>query len=287
MKIFILVLIILVIIIAVLLYLKNVSLDDKLSEVLEELPDIHFRGMQRMVNETDLEDFPEQIKKYFKIRGMVGKPLYQNAVLYFNGDFKMAKDQPWIKVNTLQFNSFIEPLRLFFIRADKMGLFSMVGSDIYQDGHGNMKGKLMRLITIFDERGEAFDIGELNTYINDAFLMFPWVLIQLKDRFTWKEVNDKVLSFKFSDHNIVIEAELQFDDQGLLANYITNDRFLNRDPKDPKKYVRTMWSTPFGDYKEFNGQLIPTFGKAIWHYDDIEFCYARFTVEKVVFDVKK
>ena len=220
-------------------------------------------------------------------RGMVGKPLYRNAVLHFNGDFKMAMDKPWMRVNTLQFNSFIEPLRLFYIRADMMGLFSMVGSDIYQNGHGNMKGKLMRLGTIFDEKGEVFDIGELTTYLNDTFLMFPWALIHLKDRLTWNGANEGVIEVRFTDQGMTVGAELFFDDKGLLVNYITNDRFLNRNPNDPQKYIRTKWSTPVSDYKEFDGQLIPTYGQAFWHYDDIEFCYAKFTVGKVEFDVTR
>jgi len=287
MIIFISVLSVLVIIIVALLFLKNISLIDKLSGILEQLADTHFRGAQRMISETDLEDFPEQIKKYIKKRGMVGKPLYQNAHLYFKGDFKMARDKPWIKVNTVQFNSFIEPLRLFFIRADMLGLFSMVGSDIYQNGQGNMTGKLMRLITIFDEKGEAFDIGELTTYLNDAFLMFPWALIHIKDRFTWKEISAHVIEVRFTDQGMTVGAELHFDDQDLLVNYVTSDRYLNRDPNDPQKYIRTKWSTPIRDYKVIDGQLIPTFGQAIWHYDDIEFCYAKFRMKKIEFDVKK
>ena len=287
MKISIIILIIVVILIVVLLVLKNVSLNDKLTGALEKLPDTYFNGAQKIVIETDLERFPELIKKYMRKRGMVGKSLYRNAVLHFNGDFKMAIDQPWIKVNTVQFNSLTEPLRLFYIRADLMGLFSMVGSDIYQKGHGNMTGKLMRLITIFDEKGEAFDIGELTTYLNDAFLMFPWALIHLKERLTWKEISENVVAVNFTDYGMTVGAELHFNDQGLLVNYITDDRFLNRDKNDPKNYIRTRWSTPVGGYKELYGMLIPTGGRAIWHYNDIEFCYAKFSVEKVEFDVKK
>jgi hypothetical protein len=281
------ILIIVLIIVVVLLVLKNVSLRGILSEGIKELPDTHFNSSQRIVSEADLDSFPDLVKKYMRKRGVVGKPLYKNAILHFSGDFKIAVDKLWMKVSTLQFNSLIEPLRLFYIRADMMGLFSMVGSDIYQNGHGNMKGKLMRLITIFDEKGEAFDIGELTTYLNDAFLMFPWALIHLKDRLTWKEINEKVVEVSLTDQGMTVGAELHFDDQHLLENYITNDRFLNRDPNDPQKYIRTKWSTPIGAYKEFNGQLIPTYGEAVWHYDDIEFCYARFTVEKVEFDVQR
>ena len=163
----------------------------------------------------------------------------------------------------------------------------MVGSDIYQNGQGNMKGKLMRLITIFDEKGKTFDIGELTTYLNDAFLLFPWIIIHQKNRFTWNENANGVLGFKFTDHGMTVGGDLYFDEEGLLTNYITTDRYLNRDKQNPDKYIQTKWSTPIGEYKEFEGQLLPTFGQAIWHYDDVEFCYAKFRVEKIEFDVNR
>jgi hypothetical protein len=287
MKFFFVIFVLVIIIIVGLLVLKNVSLKDKLSEALKELPDNHFTYTKNVVGEEDLISFPDKVQRYMRKRGMVGKPLYKNAILHFKGDFKMAKDKPWIKVNTQQYNSFIEPVRLFLIRADIFGLFSMVGSDIYKNGHGHMKGKLLRLITIFNEKGEAFDIGELTTYLNDAFLMFPWALIHLKERLVWEESSSNSLRVRFTDHSMEIRAELHFDDQDLLINYITDDRFLNRDPDNPKKYLRTRWSTPIGEYKEFDGQLIPTYGQAIWHYDDVEFCYAKFRLKEIEFDVNR
>jgi hypothetical protein len=287
MKTLIIILSILFVLVILLLYLKNVSISNMLDQSLEKLPSSFFERARKNVTEDDLDTFPKVVKQYFISRGMVGKPLYQNAILYFSGDFKMSIDQPWIKVKTVQFNVFIEPLRLFFIRADMMGLFSMVGSDIYQNGEGNMKGKLMRLIQIFDEKGESFNIGELTTYLNDAFLMFPWAIVHLKDRFSWEEINENNVKFKFTDHGMTVGAELIFNANGLLENYITEDRFLNRDKTNPDKYTRTKWSTPVGEYKEFEGQLVPTYGQAIWHYDDVEFCYAKFRVEKIEFDVKR
>ena len=73
-----------------------------------------------------------------------------------------------MKVKTVQFNDVNNVTRIFIIKARMFGFITMVGKDIYRDGKGNMKGKLMHYIPLFDEKGEEFDIGELVT-----FFIFP------------------------------------------------------------------------------------------------------------------
>jgi len=279
------ILLILIIIIIILLILKNVSIDDKLRDELSVLPEEYFQSDERNISEEDISDFPLSVQKFFRVRGLIGMPLYTNGMCWFSGDFKIAIDQPWIKVETVQFNSFIRPLRIFIIRADKWGLFSMIGRDIYQNGRGNMSGKLMRLITIFDEKGMSFDTGELTTYLNDAFFLFPWVLIHQKDALRWEELSDHHVRVYFTDKQLTVQADIQFDEQGRLANYATDDRFLNRNPDKPHEYIRTHWSTPVSAYQEIKGISIPTYGEAVWHYDDIQYKYAKFKLQDITFNV--
>ena len=287
MKPMIFILVILIIIIIVLLILKHVSIDSKLRDEISTLPEEHFRFTEKLVSEEDIADFPSPVQKFLRERGLIGKPLYKNGRCLFSGDFKMAVDQPWISVKTVQFNSFTEPLRIFFIRADVWGLFSMTGRDIYQNGHGNMTGKLMRLITIFDEKGAEFDIGELTTYLNDAFFLFPWVLIHQKSSLRWEELTDRRVRVYFTDKQLTVQAEIHFDEQGRLIDYVTDDRFLNRNPDRPHEYIRTRWSTPVSAYQQIKGISMPTYGKAIWHYDDIDFNYAKFKLQDIEFDITR
>jgi len=285
MKTMIFILLVLIIIITILLILKNVSIDNNLRDKISMLPEEHFRFTEKLVSEEDIANFPSPVQKFLRERGLIGKPLYKNGRCSFSGDFKMAVDQPWINVKTVQFNSFTEPLRIFIIRADVWGLFSMIGRDIYQNGRGNMSGKLMRLITIFDEKGEKFDIGELTTYLNDAFFLFPWVLIHQKDALRWEELSDHHVRVYFTDKQMTVQADIQFDEQGRLANYVTDDRFLNRNPQEPHEYIRTRWSTPVSAYQEIKGISIPTYGEAVWHYDDIQYKYAKFKLQDITFNV--
>jgi hypothetical protein len=287
MKVLIFIFALILVIVVILLILKHVSIDDKLRDELSALPEKYFQFKDSIISEKDISDFPLSVQKFFRVRGLIGKPLYTNGMCRFSGDFKMAIDQPWIKVETVQFNSFVEPLRIFIIRADKWGLFSMIGRDIYQNGRGNMTGKLMRLITIFDEKGEAFDTGELTTYLNDAFFLFPWVLIHQKDSLRWEELSERSVRVYFTDKQQTVQADIHFDEQGRLANYVTDDRFLNRNPAEPHEYIRTRWSTPVSAYQEIKGISIPTYGEAVWHYDDIHYKYAKFKLQDITFNITR
>ena len=73
----------------------------------------------------------------------------------------------------------------------------MIGCDTYLDGHGQMVGKLFGLVTIVDGRGEEFDIGELTTYLNDAILIAPSML--LGPGTTWREVDDHSFDVTLTD----------------------------------------------------------------------------------------
>ncbi|MFP4081365.1 MAG: DUF6544 family protein [Candidatus Aminicenantes bacterium] len=52
------------------------------------------------------------------------------------------------------------------------------------------------------------------------------------------------------------------------------------------KYVNYKWSTPVNRYKDFNGRKIPTYGEAIWHTPQGEFCYAKFDVKEIEYNLE-
>ena len=105
MKITIIILISICCIAAIILFLKNVSIERRLTDSIVTLPGSHFSITDKTISEEDLEGFPQLLKTYMHKRGMMGKPLYTNAVLEFNGEFKMLKCKIlWInkKVNQVE-----------------------------------------------------------------------------------------------------------------------------------------------------------------------------------------
>ena len=90
--------------------------------------------------------------------------------------------------------------------------------------------------------------------------------------------------------SVVFEGEMKLDEkQDWISihseqyNFFDSpSRFLS---KDGKTFESLPWSTPIGEYREIDGRKIPTYGEAIWHYPDHQYCYGRFRVREVRYNV--
>ena len=124
------------------------------------------------------------------------------------------------------------------------------------------------------------DQGETVTVFNDMCFMAPASLIS--EAIQWEAVDDLNVKAVFTNAGISISARLEFNLDGQLVNFYSNDRFLS---KDGKSFENLPWSTPISDYQEIDGRMIPTSGVTIWHYPDHEYPYGRFKVKEVRYNV--
>ena len=79
-----------------------------------------------------------------------------------------------------------------------------------------------------------------------------------------------------------IAATLLFGDDGLLTNFISDDR--SRSSPDGKVFTRLRFSTPVRDYRDFGEAHLPTHGEARWLLPDGEFTYGEFDLESVKYN---
>lgn len=92
------------------------------------------------------------------------------------------------------------PARVYYMRIDFAGVLPMFGVDVFQAGHGRMHGKLLGLITVADGSGPELDISELTTYVNDALMLAPSMLLTPAVR--WMAVDDNSFDVTISDGRI-------------------------------------------------------------------------------------
>jgi len=235
---------------------------------------------QGILTEQDIADFPKQFRNYIRFTKAVGKPLVNNFRIAFEGDFALKIGSPFIKVKSVQYNSAIKPLRLFYLKTRIVGM-PLYGRDSYADGTGQMWGRLLNSFPVFNESGEEFRISELVTYLNDAIIFCPAVFVNLKPQLQWEELDNNKLLVSFEDHGLRVSAELYFNDQHVLTNFITNDRFCENPVrgKNQPRYVRAKWSTPLSaEWQELDERMVPKRGRALWHLEEPGFCYADFQI---------
>jgi len=232
-----------------------------------------------LLTEPAISHLPPAVQKYLRCTGAIGKPVIRNFRAVFDGEMKMSEKAGWIKIHAVQYNFYDQPGRYFHITSKIAGL-PFTGLHIYENAHATMQIKLAGLITVADARGPDMDKGETVTVLNDMCFMAPSTLIN--PGISWETRGYTRVRAKYLNDGIGVSADLEFNENGELVNFVSEDRSRSL---DGKTYEQLPWSTPIGDYREVEGRIIPHYGEAVWHYPDREFLYARFRLKEIKYNV--
>ena len=217
--------------------------------------------------DADLVDLPKTVRRYMRFMGVVGRPRDRSFRAQFAGRFRLAPDKSWMSCEAWQYNTGPPPTRVFLMRVRLGHLIPMVARDTYVHGHGRMLGKLVDLITVVDGKGDEFDIGELVTYLNDAVLLAPSLL--LGPNVSWQEVDDSTFAVTLTDAGRTVTGRVFLDEHGAPRDFSTNDRFAAL----PQGLVRAEWRTPIEAWTTSNGRPLPGASSAIWQLPEGSFAY--------------
>ena len=143
------------------------------------------------VTEADLDGLPPVAARYLRAMGVVGRSRTWSLQAHWVGRFRRGPDQPWMPVDAWQYNSAVEVARLFRMRIMVARAVPMWGWDTYRAGRGRMLGKALGLVTVADGAGPEFDTSELVTWLDDAVLLAPAML--LDGRTAWAAASARQL----------------------------------------------------------------------------------------------
>jgi len=157
----------------------------------------------------------------------------------------------------------------------------MIGRDTYLSGHGRMNGKLADRVTVADGQGDEFDIGELTTYLNDAVLLAPSML--LGPATTWTGIDEHTFDVILSGSGRTVTGRVFLDDRGAPRDFSTTDRYADL----PGGLVRAEWRTPVQNWERIDGRPLPGPFGAVWHLPDgpVPYIEGRLVPGSVAFNV--
>lgn len=240
----------------------------------------HFRAStpanSGLVLEQDLASLPPPVQRYLRYTGMVGKPRIRNLYIRFEGEMR-EKGKDWFPFRSEQYNFTKDPARLFFMKAKMFGM-TVPGYHAYQDGRAGMDVKVFGLIPVVTHHEAFMFRTETVTYLNDICLFSPSAL--LDERITWESFTDSTARLRFQHQSVTVSANLHFDPNGALVNFDSDDRMAIQDMKTYR------FSTPAGNYRDFHGFRLPSYGEAVWHYPDGAFTYGKFHVAEVRYNLE-
>ena len=238
-------------------------------------------ALNEQVSDGDLSHLPSPVQRYLGFMGVAGRPPDWSFRARFHGRFRLRPAQRWMRYDAWQYNCATPVSRISHMRISWAGIVPMLGTDTYLRGRGRMQGKLLNAVTVANGQGPEFDVGELATYLNDAILVAPSML--LGPATSWAEVDDRCFDVTLSDSGLTATARVWLDERGAPSDFSTTDRFAAL-PGGP---VQARWTTPVAGWEFFGDRPLPTGGSAIWHLSEGPFVYAegRFVPDSIEYNV--
>lgn len=227
-----------------------------------------------VVTEDDLAALPPAVASYLRRAGVVGHPRTQRLGMRFRGQLRSAPDAPWMDVTGTQVNTFgDEPTRLFFVEGAMKGVpfqafHRFVGPD------ATMEVRAASLVTMAFARGPEMNQSETVTILNDMCMLAPSALLDRHVHFEPMQDARTVRVF-LERRGITVSAVLDFDANGDLVRFASDDRYLS---SDGKTFTRHRWVTPLRDYGDLGGLRLARRGEAVWERPDGPLEYARLEI---------
>jgi hypothetical protein len=222
------------------------------------------------VTEDELAELPATVRRYLGAMGVVNRPRDWSFMAHITGRFRLKGQGSWMPAEVWQYNSSLDVARIFHMRIDFAGVVPMVGRDTYMRGKGIMGGKLLGVVTVARSQGPETDLSELATYLSDAVLMAPSML--LRPSISFAAVDDRSFDVTLVDADLRVTARVFLDEDGRPANFSTNDRYADL----PGGLVRAEWTTPIDGWAPDGDRLIFTRGAAIWQLPEGPLPYPDF-----------
>lgn len=229
-----------------------------------------------LLSESDIAHLPSPVQKYIRYTGALGKPKVNSFHAVFDGELR-ERDKKWFGFHSEQFNRIDDPARLFFLTAQVNGLPTS-GYHKFLGLHASMRINVLSMLPVVSVKGPELDTAETVTWFNDLCILAPAALIDR--RIQWKEIDSLNCEALFEYKGIRISAQLLFDTDGKLVNFISNDRYA----LNGKTLTKFRFSTPISEYRDFNGMRLASKGDAIWDYPEGPFTYGKFLLRAVSYN---
>lgn len=241
------------------------------------------RAPPRPIDEADLAPLPSPVQRYLRATGALGQPPVLGYRLRFRGRIRGGPSEPFMEFEAVQQSFTDPPARLFLMSASRFGV-PVQAFHRFVGPSATMQVKLAGLVGLVDARGAIMDRSETVTLFNDMCMLAPGSL--LSPNIAWEPLDDRRARARFTKGGQTISATLYFDEQGLLTNFVSDDR--SRASSDGRTFTPLRFSTPLRDYRRYGPVRLASHGEARWHAPapEGEFAYGEFELLEISYDVR-
>ena len=234
-------------------------------------------GNDQVVGESELAAYAATIRRYFHFMGVVGRPRIWSFGCQWTGRFRRSAMDPFRRCEAWQYNSSVDVARVFRLNIHYAPLISLIAHDTYVRGHGRMTGKLLDRFPVVDATGPELDTGELVTWLNDAILIAPSMLLTRHTRFV--AVDDRTFDVALTDRGRTVTGRVHLDARGAPRDFSTHDRYVQEGGDTGGPFVKAEWRTPVDGWINIHGRSVPTTAAAVWMLSSGPLTYAEMALK--------
>jgi hypothetical protein len=231
-----------------------------------------------ILRDADLAGLPAPVRRYLRRAGVIGQPPVRSFRARMHGRIRSGPDASWMPIAAEQLNVVDVPVRLFYLTGQMRGI-PVQGFHRFVSSSASMIVKAAALVPVARASGPEMDRSETVTMFNDMCLMAPAALAGTG--IEWTPVDDRRARARFSGGNHTIAAELVFNEEDELVNFLSDDRSVV-EGGGPGRRIR--WSTPVGSYRTFGQVRVASHGTARWHEPAGEYAYIELTIDDIQYN---
>jgi hypothetical protein len=256
-----------------------IDLEKQYQAVVAAEFEAHPLGEVRPLQEADLAALPEPVRRYVRATGALGRPRPRNVRVEFDAGMRRRPGADPMPSTSIQVNFFDRPTRLFLMEARMFGL-PVRALHVYRDETATFRVRVASLVDMVNLSGPEISAAETVTVLNDMCVMAPGELAD--PRLTWEAIDDRSSLVRFTNGPHAVTATLLFDDDGLLVDFVSDDR----PDSSTGTFVPRRWRTPLSDYRPIaDGVRVATKGAAIYEHPGGPFAYGEFRMRSITYDV--
>lgn len=238
------------------------------------------RADRRLVTEADIAALPVPVQRYVRRAEVVGRPRVNDFRATFTGRIRSGPDTAWMSFTADQLNILDTPRRFFWMDARMKGLPVDV-LHAFDDNGATMRVRLLSVRTMVDAKGAELTRAETVTLFNDLCVCAPGALVFAD--VTWEPIDAHRATGHFTLGVNTVTAELRFDDDGDLVDFVSDDRAAGS--PDGNTFTRVRWTTPVRDYARVGPARVATKAETRWHPDTGAWTYGEFELTSLAYNV--
>jgi hypothetical protein len=256
-----------------------INLQEQYDAVVAAEFEAHPLGDPQPLQEDDLARLPEPVRRYVRATGAVGRPRPRNVRVEFDAGMRRRPGADPMPSTSIQYNFFDRPTRLFLMKARMFGL-PVRALHIYRNETATFRVRVASLVDMVNLAGPEISAAETVTVLNDMCVMAPGALAD--PRLSWEDVDDRNSLVRFTNGPHTVTATLVFDDDGLLVDFVSDDR----PDSSNGTFIPRRWSTPLSDYRPIaDGVRVATKGATVYDHPQGPFAYGEFRMRSIAYDV--